>query len=72
MMAVRRRRKGKPVQIILDAGSLREIEMHARDADRQSKAGARFVEKNTHSKRTNPSLSQTVSSAVQSMRIEDA
>ena len=70
-MGVRRRRKGQPVQIVLDAGSLQELEMHMRDAERQEKAGARFVAKNIHSKQTNQSLSHTLSAAVQSMRIED-
>ena len=70
-MGVRRRRKGQPVQIVLDAGSLQELEMHMRDAERQEKAATNFAVKNNHSKRANQSLSQTLSAAVQSMRIED-
>lgn len=71
-MGVRRRRKGQPVQIVIDAGSLQDLEMHMRDAERQEQSAKRFVNKHTHSKRANQSLSQTLSSAVQSMRIEDA
>lgn len=71
-MGVRRRRKGQPVQIVIDAGSLQDLEMHAQDADRQQKAQKRFVTKHLTSKATNRSLADTVSSAVQSMRIEDA
>ena len=71
-MGVRRRRKGQPVQIVLDAGSLQDLEMHMRDAERQEKAATNFAVKNNHSKRANESLTHTLSSAVQSMRIEDA
>ena len=72
-MGVRRRRKGQPpVEVIsLDFGSLRELEMHVRDAERQERAATRFADKNIHSKQANQSLSNTVSAAVQSMRIED-
>ena len=71
-MGVRRRRKGQPVQIVLDAGSLQDLEMHMRDAERQERAAVNFAVKNNHSKQANQSLSHTLSSAVQSMRIEDA
>ena len=72
-MGVRRRRKGKPTVEIMsfDMRSLQEIELQIRDAERQEMAATRFAEKNHHSRRANPSLSQTVSAAVQSMRIED-
>tara|TARA_R100000808_G_C2130575_1_gene139867 strand:+ start:383 stop:598 length:216 start_codon:yes stop_codon:yes gene_type:complete len=71
-MGVRRRRKGQPVQIILDGRSFQELEMHARDAERQQKAQERFISKHRNSKAANRSLAETLSSAVQSMRIEDA
>lgn len=73
-MGVRRRRKGQPTVDVMsfDIGSLEELEMHVRDTERQEKAATRFAAKNNHSKQSNQSLSQTVSAAVQSMRIEDA
>lgn len=73
-MAVRRRRKGQPTVNIVsfDARTLQEIEMLMRDAERQEISATRFAEKNHHSKRANQSLSETVSSAVQQMQIEDA
>ena len=73
-MGVRRRRKGQPtVDVIsLDENMLKEIEMHMRDAERQERAAVNFAVKNNHSKQANQSLSHTLSSAVQSMRIEDA
>ena len=72
-MAVRRRRKGQPTVNVVsfDARTLQEIEMHMRDADRQETAQRRYSERHHRSRANSPSLSETVSAAVQSMRIED-
>ena len=72
-MTVRRRRKGQPTVNVMsfDIGSLQEIEMHLRDAERQETAQRRFSERHHLARANSPSLSETVSAAVQSMRIAD-
>tara|TARA_Y100000296_G_scaffold85425_1_gene121312 strand:- start:910 stop:1131 length:222 start_codon:yes stop_codon:yes gene_type:complete len=72
-MGVRRRRKGKPTVTIasFDAKMLKEIEMHMRDADRQENAQSRYLQRHHRARAASPSLSETVSAAVQQMRIED-
>ena len=72
-MGVRRRRKGKPTVTIasFDAKMLKEIEMHMRSVDRQEKAQSRYLQRNQRARANTPPLSETVSAAVQDMRIED-
>ena len=72
-MAVRRRRKGKPTVNIIsfDEETLKEVELHMRDADRRERSQGRFLQRHQQARATSPNLSATVSSAVQEMRIED-
>ena len=72
-MGIRRRRKGQPTVEIMsfDEETLKEVEMHMRDADRRERAQSRFLQRHQQARATSPNLSATVSSAVQEMRIED-
>ena len=72
-MGVRRRRKGKPTVTIasFDAKMMKEIEMHMRSVARQEKAQSRYLQRHDRAQEATPSLSGSVRSAVQDMRIED-